>query len=106
MLHLGCHGKVIGSAPGQSHLLLADGQELRVDAILRQAKDRPPNAPGGLVSLAACSSDLAAAEYDEALTRWRHLAPHVHVSFAHDKKWQFPQGCTKVGADVDAEFKS
>jgi CHAT domain-containing protein len=56
------------SAPGRSCLLLAQDQELRVDAILRQTSGRPPNAPGGLVSLAACTSDVAAAEYDEALT--------------------------------------
>jgi hypothetical protein len=68
MLHLGCHGVVSGSAPGRSHLLLAGPAELRVDAILRQASGRPPNAPGGLVTLAACSSDLSAGEYDEALT--------------------------------------
>ncbi len=68
MLHLGCHGVVAGSAPGQSHLLMAGYQELRVDAILRQASGRPPASAGGLVSLAACSSDLALGEYDEALT--------------------------------------
>ena len=39
MLHLGCHGKVIGSARGRSHLVLADLEELRVDAILGQARD-------------------------------------------------------------------
>jgi tetratricopeptide (TPR) repeat protein len=68
LLHLGCHGLVSGSAPGRSCLLLAGDRELRVDTILRQAAGRPPNAPGGLVSLAACTSDAAMAEYDEALT--------------------------------------
>jgi hypothetical protein len=68
VLHLGCHGMAADSAPGRSCLLLAQDQELRVDAILRQTSGRPPNAPGGLVSLAACTSDVAAAEYDEALT--------------------------------------
>ena len=68
VLHLGCHGVVASSAPGRSHLVLAGYQALRVDAILQQAHGRPPIAPGGLVSLAACTSDLAAAEYDEALT--------------------------------------
>jgi CHAT domain-containing protein len=47
---------------------MAGHQELRVDAILRQASGRPPASAGGLVSLAACSSDLALGEYDEALT--------------------------------------
>jgi tetratricopeptide (TPR) repeat protein len=68
MLHLGCHGVVVGSAPGRSHLVLAKDEELTVDAILQQATGRPPTAAGGLVSLAACSSDLAIGEYDEALT--------------------------------------
>lgn len=68
VLHLGCHGMVVGSAPGASHLQLAAGEQLRVDTILRQASGRPADAPGGLVSLAACSSDLATADYDEALT--------------------------------------
>jgi tetratricopeptide (TPR) repeat protein len=68
MLHLGCHGVVVGSAPGRSHLVLAKDEELTVDAILQQARGRPPAAAGGLVSLAACSSDLAISEYDEALT--------------------------------------
>jgi hypothetical protein len=95
MLHLGCHGKVIGSAPGQSHLLLADGQELRVDAILRQAKDRPPNAPGGLVSLAACSSDLAAAEYDEALTPATAFLAAGAVTVI-GARWEIPDGATSL----------
>jgi tetratricopeptide (TPR) repeat protein len=68
MLHLGCHGIVVGSAPGRSHLVLAERAELRVDAILRQARGRPVTAAGGLVTLAACDSDLAISEYDEALT--------------------------------------
>jgi len=68
VLHLGCHGMVADTAPGRSCLILARDTELRVDAILRQASGRPPNASGGLVSLAACTSDVGAAEYDEALT--------------------------------------
>jgi tetratricopeptide (TPR) repeat protein len=68
LLHLGCHGMVVGSAPGRSHLVLAEGEELRVDAILQQARGRPVTAAGGLVTLAACNSDLAISEYDEALT--------------------------------------
>jgi CHAT domain len=68
VLHLGCHGIVVGSAPGRSYLLLAGREELRVDAILRRASGRRPESPGGLVSLAACTSDLAIDDYDEALT--------------------------------------
>jgi CHAT domain len=68
MLHLGCHGIVVGSAPGRSHLLLAGRGELRVDTILRRASGRSPESPGGLITLAACTSDLAIDDYDEALT--------------------------------------
>jgi hypothetical protein len=67
VLHLGCHA-VVSAEPGQSRLILADQEELRVDAILAQASGRPLQASGGLVSLAACSSDVATSEYDEALT--------------------------------------
>ena len=68
VLHIGCHAEVAGSAPGQSHLLLAGYEQLRVDTILKHARGRPPGMPGGLVSLAACRTDLAAEDYDEALT--------------------------------------
>jgi hypothetical protein len=68
VVHIGCHANVVGSAPGQSHLLLAGYEQLRVDAILKHARGRSPGMPGGLVSLAACRTDLAAEDYDEALT--------------------------------------
>jgi CHAT domain-containing protein len=48
--------------------MLADGRPLTVGAILRQAAGREPGAAGGLVCLAACRTDLAAEDYDEALT--------------------------------------
>ena len=50
VLHLGCHGVVAGSGPGQSHLVLADG-ELAVDAILRQAADRPDGTTTPIITL-------------------------------------------------------
>lgn len=95
MLHLGCHGKVVGSAPGRSHLVLAGRQELRVDAILGQAKDRPVSAPGGLVSLAACSSDLATAEYDEALTLSTAFLAAGAVTVI-GSRWEIPDSATSV----------
>jgi CHAT domain len=67
MIHLGCHAMQSAAAPGQSYLQLAGGK-LTVETILRQASGRPPTAPGGLVSLAACSSDHGGGAYDEALT--------------------------------------
>jgi hypothetical protein len=67
MLHLACHA-VADAAPGRSQFLLADGEVLMVETILRQASGRPPGAPGGLIDLVACDSDLATAHHDEALT--------------------------------------
>jgi hypothetical protein len=95
MLHLGCHGVVAGSAPGRSHLLLAEDTELRVDAILQQASRRPPNAAGGLVSLAACSSDLAADEYDEALTPATAFLAAGAVTVV-GARWQVPDAATTL----------
>lgn len=68
MIHLGCHANVVAGALGESFLSLANGEKLTIEDILRRANGRVPTAPGGLVSLAACLSDLAAHEYDEALT--------------------------------------
>jgi CHAT domain-containing protein len=67
VLHLGCHARA-GSSPDESQLLLADREALPVRRILAQARDRDRDAPGGLVVLAACTSDLTLADYDEALT--------------------------------------
>lgn len=68
VLHLGCHARLVGSAPPASYLELAGGEHLTIEAILRQAGGRPAQAPGGLVSLAACVSDYGVAAYDEALS--------------------------------------
>jgi hypothetical protein len=67
VLHLGCHARAADS-PEESRLRLADGQALPVSRILAQARTRPRGEPGGLVVLAACTSDLALSDYDEALT--------------------------------------
>ena len=56
------------AVPTGPFLNLADGRPLTVGAILRQAAGRDPAAAGGLVCLAACRTDLAAEDYDEALT--------------------------------------
>jgi hypothetical protein len=67
LLHVSCHGRTAGS-PLDSALLLSSWQELTVGGILRQARTRPPDSPGGLVVLAACLSDLTNGDHDEALT--------------------------------------
>ena len=95
MLHLGCHGWVASSGPGQSHLMLAEGEKLPLDAILRQARDRPVSAAGGLVSLAACRSDLTAAEYDEALTLSTAFLAAGAVSVV-GSRWEIPDSATSL----------
>jgi tetratricopeptide (TPR) repeat protein len=94
MLHLGCHADA-GAQPGESRLVLAGHQELRVDAILRQATGRPPLAAGGLVSLAACSSDLAMSEFDEALTLATAFLAAGAVTVV-GARWQLPDKTTSL----------
>lgn len=71
MLQVTCHGLTAG-APSESHLRLVgeNGKPavLRVVDLLRRSHGRPPDAPGGLVVLSACFSDVAVTDYDEALT--------------------------------------
>jgi hypothetical protein len=72
LLHFGCHGRT--EVPVlHSRLDLGAGRSLRVQDILRQARagqSRADRGVGscGLVILAACLSDVAEADYDEALT--------------------------------------
>jgi tetratricopeptide (TPR) repeat protein len=66
MLHLACHART-GRSSATAHLGLA-GANLPVTRILRQAHSRAAEAPGGLVVLAACTSDLTERDHDEALT--------------------------------------
>jgi tetratricopeptide (TPR) repeat protein len=67
MLHLSCHATA-GASPEDSRLRLADDEPLLVSSILGQAQGRQADAPGGIVVLSACMSDLATRDYDEALT--------------------------------------
>jgi len=67
LLHLGCHAS-LANPPLNSFLELAGTSKLYVRDMLEQARDRPVDAEGGLVILAACASDLAGGAYDEALT--------------------------------------
>ncbi|MGP4020990.1 CHAT domain-containing protein [Saccharopolyspora sp. 5N708] len=67
LLHLACHATP-AELPTESALLLGSGEVLPVQDILRQARDRPRDAAGALVVLAACASDLTDRQYDEVLT--------------------------------------
>jgi CHAT domain-containing protein len=66
LLHLGCHAEP-ASRPAGGRLLLQGG-ELTMRSILRQAHARPRDTPGCLIVLAACGTDLASEDHDEALT--------------------------------------
>jgi CHAT domain-containing protein len=68
LVHLAGHAFTSASAPGQSFLELAGADKLLVETVLRRANGRPATAPGGLVVMAACGSDLTATGPDEALT--------------------------------------
>lgn len=67
LIHLSCHA-LAGASPAASHLRLADDVHLPVSSILAQAQGRATDAPGGLVVLSACMTDLSTRDYDEALT--------------------------------------
>jgi CHAT domain-containing protein len=67
LLHLACHAST-GATPDSSHLVLNGESRLPVARILAAAGGRPADAPGGLVVLSACASDLTTGAYDEALT--------------------------------------
>jgi CHAT domain len=64
--YLGCHAYA-GDTPDLSRLELYGG-DLAVSQILAKTRTRAPGSPGGLVILAACTSDLAVADHDETLT--------------------------------------
>lgn len=67
VLHLACHA-TLANPPIDSFLELAGNSTLYVRDMLEQARDRPVDAEGGLVVLAACESDLTGGAHDEALT--------------------------------------
>jgi hypothetical protein len=67
VLHFGCHGEA--QVPVlNSHLKLGEGNTVAVARILAQARRRSGQISGGLVVLASCLTDVAEADYDEAVT--------------------------------------
>lgn len=67
LLHLACHG-MVGRTPLESQLLLAEHKALTVAELLHQSTSREPAAPGPLVVLSACETNLALDDLDEAIT--------------------------------------
>ncbi|MFI7234690.1 CHAT domain-containing protein [Streptomyces cyaneofuscatus] len=63
--HVNCH-VTPGATTAESRLDLSRGHRLSISELLTGARD--PQAPGGLVVLANCVSDLALSAHDEALT--------------------------------------
>lgn len=94
MMHLACHAVAVGSAPGRSYLVLAHREVLRLDAVLQRTSGRSA-AAGGLVSLAACGSDLAPDDYDEALTLATAFLAAGAVTVV-GTRWEVPDGHTAL----------
>lgn len=67
LLHLACHGEV-GASPLESRLLLAGEEPLTVARLLEHCADSDTSAPGPLVVLSACETNLALDDLDEAVT--------------------------------------
>jgi len=67
MLHFGCHGRAQVPVLA-SHLDLGGNNTVAVKHILQQARKRSGQVSGGLVVLAACLTDVAETDYDEAVT--------------------------------------
>ncbi|MGX4689410.1 CHAT domain-containing protein [Streptomyces sp. JNUCC 63] len=102
VLHLACHARPSGGSPLDSCLLLAPPAEespgegagrLPVREILRQARGRPPGAPGGLVVLDACVSDHTTGDFDEALTLSTAFLA-AGATAVVGSRWEVPDGLT------------
>src|SRR6185436_11769425 len=65
LLHLSCHA-VAADTVETSHLRLTEPLSIR--AIVEHAAGRAVDAPGPLVVLSSCGSDLTRSHFDEALT--------------------------------------
>ncbi|MEU1276063.1 CHAT domain-containing protein [Streptomyces sp. NPDC005799] len=99
VLHLACHARPSGTSPLDAHLRLAapedgDGSgNLSIREILRQARGRPHDAPGGLVVLDACVSDHTAGDFDEALTLSTAFLA-AGATGVVGSRWEVPDGLT------------
>ncbi|MFG2016878.1 CHAT domain-containing protein [Actinomadura geliboluensis] len=87
-VHLACHA-FAREEPTAAFFHLAGGQPLTIERILRTARGRDPAAPGGRVTAAACVSDLAVSDYDEALTLSTAILAAGPVT-AVGSRWKIP----------------
>ncbi|MEU3661464.1 CHAT domain-containing protein [Streptomyces sp. NPDC032940] len=67
LLHVNCHAEA-GPSPADSVLKLDAAHQVSVADILAGAAHRDPEAAGGTVVLANCTSDLTVDDHDEVLT--------------------------------------
>lgn len=96
LLHLVCHGVATSAGADASYLMLEDDDRpLTVKAILRQASGRPAGAPGGIVDLVACRTDVTAADYDEALTLVTAFLAAGAVTVV-GSRWTIPEAASAV----------
>ena len=95
MMHFGCHAFAYADSPSDSCLRLAGDQPLRLEALLRAAYGRDPSAPGGTVSLVACTSDFARTHYDEVLTLATAFITLGAVSVV-GARWEIPDSTSPL----------
>lgn len=103
MLHLLCHGLVTNGGIDASYLELDHHRVLTVHTILQQASGRSVTAPGGLVELAACRTDVTAADYDEALTLATSFLAAGPVTVV-GSRWEIPDGPSAAMSYMFHEF--
>ena len=90
LLHLACHGHADPNAPGRSHLRLAD-RAVGIDEVLALRPTAPLDV--GIVCLAACSTNVPGADYDEAFSlAAAFLAAGARTVFA--SMWPVPDDHT------------
>ncbi|MFY1634764.1 CHAT domain-containing protein [Solwaraspora sp. WMMB335] len=96
MMHLACHGVVRkgASVDGTSYLLLAGGQRLAADELLRSRGGGPVPA-AGLAVLAACRSGASVSGYDEAFSLGTALLA-AGVRSVVSAQWSVPDDPTSV----------
>lgn len=94
LLHFGCHGQA--EVPVLNSRLKLGGQNsVAVADILRRARTGPRTVSGGLVVLASCLTDVAEADYDEALTLATAFLS-AGASGVVAARWQVPDSDTAL----------
>jgi hypothetical protein len=93
VLHLACHGVIRADGSASSYLLLAGGEQVSAEEIMRTAAARPAGSALGLVSLAACTTHRAGRAYDESVTLSTAFLV-AGATTAIGSLWPVPDGAT------------